>query len=225
MLSKILTYEERRCLSRNIFGMKKKDKIYKDFIQDKQYIFIHIPKAAGKSVALKVYGNDKPGHYSVKDYIFYDKDKFKSSFVFTIVREPISRFCSAYNFLKTGGTCVGDRKFKDEVLDKYYDINDFVKSWVSKRNIQKKEHFIPQSYFLMNKEGKFAVDFIGKFESIQNDFNKICEVCNLEQGLEHTNKTTHNSSNELNEESLIKLHALYSEDFTNLGYFSEYRVK
>lgn len=218
MIKDFLTYEERRLISRVLYGKAKRKLIYKDFIIDKSYIFIHIPKAAGKSVSLKVYGDDKPGHYSVKDYIFYDKKKFKNSFVFTFVREPIDRFMSAYNFLQQGGSCEGDYRFKVNVIDNYKNINDFIDKWVSKRNILKKEHFIPQSYFVLDDSGELAVDFVGKLENLSEDFQYVCDKCNLKGSVGHYNQSSKKQELELSQSSLKKLQELYQEDFERFGY-------
>lgn len=84
------------------FKRSSQNNVYKSFVHEKECIFVHIPKSAGKSIALAVYGSDKPGHYFLEDYRYFDGDSFKRYFKFAFVREPVSRFISAYNFLSKG---------------------------------------------------------------------------------------------------------------------------
>ena len=49
-------------------------------------------------------------------------------------------------------------------------------------------HFIPQSEFICNNDGKIMVDFIGRFENLYEDLNDLSEKINKEIVLEHHNK-------------------------------------
>lgn len=211
-----ISYSKRRSISRQVFRGLKKEKIYKNFILDKDYLFIHVPKAAGKSIALAVYGDDKPGHYSVKDYIFYDREKFERSFKFTFVRNPIDRFVSAYQFLQSGGTSKGDKIFKENIIDQYATPDEFVDKWVTSKNIWYKEHFVPQYYFL-EYEQVICVDFIGHFENLAKDFEFIREKAHIKNKLVHKNKSK-GVRPLFNEKSLEKIRNIYKEDFIKLGY-------
>ena len=49
-----------------------------------------------------------------------------------------------------------------------------------------------QSEFLFDRNGKQMVDFIGRFENLQEDFNKICRDLNIDQiQLPKTNTSQH----------------------------------
>ncbi len=41
-------------------------------------------------------------------------------------------------------------------------------------------HLKSQLYWLMDSRGQIAIDFIGKFERLQEDFNQICETLRIE---------------------------------------------
>ena len=65
-------------------------------------LFIHIPKAAGTSVSVALFGESQcHGHLMAKRYRFVNKKKFDAYFKFTITRHPVSRFISAFNYLKS----------------------------------------------------------------------------------------------------------------------------
>lgn len=45
---------------------------------------------------------------------------------------------------------------------------------------------------MLNTSDNHTVDFIGKFENIQNDFNTVCDLINVTKTcLPHTNKSNH----------------------------------
>jgi len=215
----VTPYPLRRKLSRALFAFNKDKTVYKKYIYDKKCIFVHIPKAAGKSVALAVYGDDKPGHYFAKDYKYCDPVAYKDFFTFCFVRDPITRFESAYNFLLSGGTAKGDMEFKDEIISQYQDINHFVEQWVTKRNILLKEHFVPQYYFT-HENGKLIVDYVGKFENILHDYEGLKIHINDLPDLPFTNKNNL-KKNSLNENSIKKLKSIYNEDFECFGYMEK----
>ena len=66
-------------------------------------IFVHIPKAAGTSIALSIFG-ELPYHYKAIDYIvFFGRKTFNQYFKFAFVRNPWDRVYSAYTYLRKGG--------------------------------------------------------------------------------------------------------------------------
>lgn len=51
-------------------------------------------------------------------------------------------------------------------------------------------HIIPQYDFLYDKNGKRLVDFVGKFETLQKDFNEVCRLLNIPaRELPHCNQS------------------------------------
>lgn len=210
------SYPFRRRMSRYLFLIDRNRTVYREYIYEKGVLFIHIPKSAGKSLALAVYGNDKPGHYFAEDYKWCDEVAFEKFFKFCFVRHPISRFISAYEFLNSGGTAQGDYEFKNRVLDKYSDINDFVENWVCSKNILKKEHFIPQCFYT-HVNGESVMDFVGRYESIDEDYKYIMGQVKGLPELPFVNKGERVGSI-LNDRSEAKLRQVYAEDFRIFGY-------
>jgi hypothetical protein len=209
-------YHTRRAISRFIFKFQKSRTVYKPYIYKNKCIFVHIPKSAGKSIALSIYGDDKPGHFFALDYKVCDEKAFNDFFSFCFVRDPVSRFVSAYNFLASGGTAKGDAEFKENVLDMYDDINDFVDRWLTSKNIMIKEHFVPQCFFT-HINGELSVDFVGKYENINDDFERLSKIIPRIGSLEFVNKGS-GSQVELNESSLKKIKILYRDDYIAFGY-------
>jgi hypothetical protein len=162
-------------------------------------IFIHIPKAAGTSLARVFQDSIKnqkspvmlpfkaednkfdppPPHLRASDYIKYGhvtKKEFRSYFKFSMVRNPWDRIVSEY-------------KYRRHPI--YYDFKTFLFSRLPKPSWSDAYcHVIPQYDFLYDSKGNCLVDFIGKVENIQEDFNKICNTLGMQNMLlPHANKS------------------------------------
>ena len=74
--------------------------------------------------------------------------------------------------------------------------------------------------YLTNKQGEIVTDFIGRFETLQKDFNTICDKIGApNQKLQHKNKTDHNHYTEYyDEESLGIVGDKFKEDIEIFGY-------
>lgn len=72
---------------------------YNEVEKEKEIIFIHVPKCAGRSVR-KAVGLPRDGHDRALWYKFHDPEKFRRYFKFTVVRNPWDRLVSAYFYLR-----------------------------------------------------------------------------------------------------------------------------
>jgi sulfotransferase famil protein len=155
-------------------------------------IFVHIPKCAGVSITQSLFGNRAGGHKTIVQYqLIFSAWEFNTYFKFTIVRNPWDRLISAYTFLKQGGLTEDDHVWADQNLSDFPDFHSFVINWVNHRNIYTYFHFVPQHEFLLDpKTQKLGVDFIGKFENLEKDYEKICAKLNISASLLKQNKTT-----------------------------------
>ena len=163
-------------------------------------LFVHIPKAAGQSVEhyfLKKVGldwasrsplllrkNDQPkagpptlAHMRASDYAKYhyiSQELFEAYYKFSFVRNPWSRAVSTYKFL-------GYHAFMN--------YKDFVFFQLPKL-MQNKSWFVSTQYDMLYENGQLMVDFVGKFETIKDDFAKVCAHLGLEDmALPHINKS------------------------------------
>lgn len=192
---------------------------YPKIFDEKKCIFIHIPKTAGLSICHGLLDVNAVGHMPLKYYhnIFGDK-KFNQYYKFTFVRNPWDRVFSAFNYLKSGGVSKDDLKWKS-VFNKYDDFNIFVKEWLDNDNILLSLHFMPQIYFLKNSYGVIEFDFIGKFETLENDYNYLKLKFNGKE-LKRINVSNQSITykNAYNKESIEKVRKLYKQDIELLGY-------
>lgn len=170
-------------------------------IKNELYHFCHIPKTAGTSIK-KVLGYRTP-------HTVFDR-KNSNCFSFAFVRNPYQRFLSAYFFLVSGG--LGQKQiFEKEKYIGNLDIDEFIKTKL--KDSLEQEHLTPQHHFI--PEG---VDYLGKVETIQQDFNEICKIIGVEPiELPYENKTV-DYSYELTEEQKEIIYEIYKEDFIRFGY-------
>jgi hypothetical protein len=68
-------------------------------------IFVHVPRAAGTSVAQALYGPRNTLHHSARYFRALDPAFFAAADSFAVLRDPVERFASAFAFVKAGGTC------------------------------------------------------------------------------------------------------------------------
>ncbi|MEM9155387.1 MAG: sulfotransferase family protein [Cyanobacteria bacterium P01_F01_bin.33] len=164
-------------------------------------IFIHIPKTAGQSIEnffLKLHdltwderaqlllrynpdpalGPESLAHLKASEYTGLDYiscEDFQSYFKFAFVRNPWSRLVSEYLYRN---------------LDKKTSFKDYVMYGLPPKDSynDKYRHIEPQYNYLHNGSGNLMVDFVGKFESLQTDFDKICASLDiLDSKLPHVN--------------------------------------
>ena len=76
-----------------------------------------------------------------------------------------------------------------------------------------------QTEYICDKEGNILVDYIGKFEDLNNSWNFIKNIIKVDKELQHIRKTT-SEKIKLNEESKRKIYEFYKKDFEILGYYN-----
>jgi hypothetical protein len=162
-------------------------------------VFIHIPKTAGQSVEkvfLDLHGldwedraplllrqNSNPemgpprlAHLKAADYVRYQylsQSLFDSYFKFSFVRNPWTRIVSAYQYLGYEGL-ISFKSFVDLLPGFLAEGDDFL---------------CPQTDYLFCK-GELRVDFVGRFENLQKDFDHVCRTLQLGSiELPHVNRT------------------------------------
>jgi len=158
---------------------------------------------------ISIYDNIEGSNSSVK--MFIDPHEISlspySEFLFSFVRNPWDRFVSAYFYLCS-------RAGFDDEYKKYIQPFKCFKDFAKNGSIESL-HFKPQSMWLDS-----PVDFIGKFENLQSDFNKLCCVLGLPtRTLSIKNKSEHLPYWEYyDKESKMAVAEKYSEDIKRFEY-------
>lgn len=147
------------------------------------YVFIHINKTGGSSIAraLGLTGEHKTAMEKRREL---GESAWSRRFRFTIVRNPWDKVVSHYHYrVATNQTSLGMNRvdFKEWVslaygdnLPAYYD---------------NPKMFMPQWNWISNENGSLAVDFVGRFENLEQDFKSICRRINQDVLLPHKKKS------------------------------------
>ena len=169
-------------------------------------IFVHIPKDAGQSIEriflnlldlkwetrapLLLRYNDRPelgppslAHLKASEYVRYkylSQELFNEYYKFTFVRNPWDRIISIYKHFD---------------FSTRFEFKFFLTDILTKGLWQEKYWFIgPQSDFVCAEDGRILVDFIGRFENLQNDFYFVCEKIGLPPiEVPHSNRSSFTS--------------------------------
>ena len=174
----------------------------------KKFIYIHIYKVAGTSIrtVLQEYDDlaksDFPFYENVKfyfghQYTFLSRwaiDHIKASkvkkhfpsevydnyFKFTFVRNPWDWQVSLYHYMLQY-----DKHPQHELVTKMKSFDEYIE-WRIQEDLE------IQKEFIYDKNNNLIVDFVGKFENLQEDFDKICDRININKiQLPFSNKSKH----------------------------------
>ena len=194
-----------------------------------QFIFIHVAKCAGTSLntALSKIGAKPTGH---KHILSFSQAKIEDYYTFAFVRNPWDRAVSRffYRQKKAIKNPKSDRlkvylngTFEESLLNpEKYTINQRAKCKHLK-NLNKlygsHENCID---WISNDSGKIIVDFVGRFENLEEDFLKVQSVLGISCSLSHQNSSprSKNYTEYYTEETKDIISNLYSRDIAAFGY-------
>ena len=202
-------------------------------------IFLHIPKAAGTSVErfLRDVDSDIPAKVLRKRGFSHFLNDYLDYYVFSFVRNPYDRLVSAWKwgqlkFQKEGGLPFYSKE-RAVSFEEYVSLTtdfDYRKDHKNLWSEYDEYHTLPQFEFFPQLNGghyfsdkispEFTCDFIGRFENLHEDFNKVCPNLGIKQfKLPHaynskTFKQTFDWSNKLKD----RVNNYYKKDFELFNY-------
>jgi hypothetical protein len=201
-----------------------------------KFIFIHAPKTAGNSIQnyLQHYSEDKitinkeqSRYNSEEDEIHLNKFGVRSSDPkFRIVKHTTlnayynnwrKKYGSIEDFFKFGTA----RNPWDRAISGYFSAS---KSFDKKRFINNLPHYTANQscadYFYVKKYNKLKLDYVVRFENLQEDFDVICDkIGTPRQKLPHANKSKHKHYTEYyDDETRQIVSKLYKKDIEHFGY-------
>ena len=133
--------------------------------------FIHVPRAAGTSVAEALYGGFI-GHFGVRDLIAAAPKDVLALPRFAIARNPWDRAVSAWSFAKAGGGTSAGGGVRVARAGRYaiaaFDtFESFVTEWLAVRDPEGLDGiFRPQVHYLLDRDGQLALDHLGRLDRI-----------------------------------------------------------
>lgn len=212
-----------RLLARLLRYEKISDYPYRKYFLAHQCIFIHIPKNAGTSVLSSLAGHHfHRDHCTYREYQAANPELFIKYFKFCFSRNPLDRLASVYRYLSLGGNKDDDLYFTNKIHDTFTTFDRFVVEYLDENIIHEHRLFMPQYLYVFDHTGKLMVDFVGKFENIDEDYQHIARKVGLHEALPKRNITPgrKRGHSELftNPEVLEKVVRLYEKDFALFGY-------
>ena len=162
-------------------------------------IFVHVPKTGGTSIEDAFVselglsfeergqlliganpGNQGPrriSHFTAVELLesgHITRKLFESYFKFGFVRDPWDRAVSTYKYLRIGGEF---KRFACDILPNSLSKSAYFGYFVR-----------PQHAFLYDRNGECLVDFVGRFERLEQDFEIVSDRLELDATLPHKNQ-------------------------------------
>jgi hypothetical protein len=196
-----------------------------------EFIFVHNYKVAGSSIkhALKPYAQTAferldwvqrqcarlrlrevptyPSHLTAQEIKSNHPEEWHRYFTFGFVRNPWSWQVSLYFYMLES-----EDHHQHDLIASMEEFDEYI-HW----RVNEDKHL--QSEFFCDTGGRVLVDYIGRLESIREDFQTICERVGVEASLPHKNASSHRDyrayySDETRE--LVAEH--FQEDIERFGY-------
>jgi hypothetical protein len=225
MKVKALSSLYRNCLplswQQKIDVIRGESQVFRPCFESTKSIFIHVPKAAGTSIARAIYGMNV-GHRKAIDYYDVSNKKFDAHFSFAFVRNPWDRAVSAYNFVKQNGTGyvqpLPNSIYQSELFDSF---ERFVLQWLVNADLSKVDVvFEPQYKYICDRNNNIIVDHIGTVENMKSSILFLQKKLNVEIKIANLNQSTRKKDfrSYYNEETKKVIAELYKKDITLFNY-------
>lgn len=135
--------------------------------------------------------------------------QYDAYFKFTFVRNPWARVFSWYK-----------AAMRDEDEQKRLGINGHISFEQALNRFAGKGLIIPQMYWLKGFNNQVSLDYIGRFETLETDFEEICKRASIKGiHLPHKNKGTgEDYRNHYNESSKLIVSEIYKEEIELFNY-------
>lgn len=199
---------------------------YRRYFNKHKVLFIHIPKTAGTSILSVLSGGKRIRRDHAPWYIYnnFNRWKFARYFKFTFVRNPYDRLVSTYEYLARGGNGMDDLRFKRYFDENGIDFERFVLEYLDCDKLMQHELFMPQYLYIYDFQGNVKVDFVGRFESIEQDYEVLAGKIGVAAPLPKKNMSEKRKSYVsyyTNPAVVKRVQELYGRDFDLLDYSRE----
>lgn len=176
--------------------------------------FIHVPKNGGMSVNEFLYGRDS-GHRTAERWRYFGPADFAAWTKVAVARDPVDRFLSAFDFLRSPGMNFPDRRFARRYLRRHRDAESFIahidRTPRARRAVTSFFHFRPQTDYI-SAGGEIIVDRLIPFERLAEE---LPTLAGNGRSLPHINRTAGKRSKRagLSPASLAFIADIYAADF------------
>ena len=170
---------------------------------DKRFIFIHVTNTGGTSIkkALEEYANE-PKKFKVnrplktvngKPNLLYDiwssallhakarevkrelsEEVYNNFYKFAFVRNPWDWQVSMYHFILRE-----ESHIRHQLVRSMHNFDEYIEWLISEKNPFPKGTSKFQKDHVTDNDGELIVDFIGRYEKLEQDFDNICHLLNI----------------------------------------------
>lgn len=148
------------------------------------YLFIHINKTGGRSIetALGCVYEHKTARQKRREM---GAEVWADKFTFAFVRNPWDRVVSQYSYRHRTG--------QEEHVGRDLSFDAWVRAVYGEQEKPVGANdvlFLPQSDWVTDEAGEYLVDFVGRFERFEDDFQHVCDRIGVTKSLPHKNKSS-----------------------------------
>ncbi|MDN3554937.1 sulfotransferase family 2 domain-containing protein [Halomonas maura] len=187
-------------------------------LQSSDYLFVHVPKAAGSSISIALYGKKIP-HFKALDIKKHYRG-FDNKYKFAFVRHPVDRAVSCYNFLSTLGTSqVSIHKQHKYKSVKNLSFEEFVEKFIADESRGYKDVVLrKQSEFLTDLNGNVLVDDVYKYEKFDAEIARLSRVIGFDLNVGKSNISDRRRDITVTDNARRIIEHVYKEDFELFDY-------
>jgi hypothetical protein len=162
----------------------------------KRFVFVHIQKTAGTSLGifLKESVEDLKSCGKKHTPLRELEERYDSYFKFCFVRNPFDRLVSWYAMIERLRHASEKTEVQRQVLDRAKSFSDFI---LNCEEITSRSGWKPFKYnqidYITDRNGIVAVDYIGRFETLEKDIAEIREILGIakDRAFPHINRSDH----------------------------------
>lgn len=205
-------------------------------LPEKRVIYLEMPKVANCAIKVSMLQKEFEDDYSIqkealKNTVHSLNDEYNNYYKFTFVRNPLERLVSCYE-----SKYHKDRKMLGKVL-KELEYTHYLFGYIRQDrgftnflvrialipDKYKDHHFKPQYRIVYDNNDKKRVDFVGKYENLNREYQQISSKFHLDR-LKVYNQTERNNYMEYYNKFTARLaYFIYRKDIQYFGYQKEYR--
>lgn len=203
-------------------------------LPEKKLIYLEMPKVANSAIKASMLKKEFPDAFSIQEeslkYTEHNLDsKHRSFYKFTFVRNPMERIVSCYENKYHGDPrSIGiSIKEYDNYLFGYIKKDRGFANFLFRialiPDAYKDQHFKPQYRIVYDQDGKKRVNYIGKYERLNEEYQKIARKYDLEQLNVYNETQRKNYMEYYNRWTVYLVYLIYRKDIQYFGYMKEYR--
>lgn len=196
----------------DIFKLLSKGFISKEFFK-KSFKFSFVRNPWDRLVSLYQYRRYLLGYKNFSQFVFelQKMAKNQNNLFFKIFNKSFDLFLYQSNLLYKNSNLIFYFHYLGLLKNIYFPIGLYNVFGLSQAN--------PQYNWITNNKGDCVLDFLGRFENLNSDFNEICNILGIKEKLPHLRETKHSNYRKYyNKETKNIVKKIYEKDIKTFNY-------